>query len=136
MMTPVEIGAFLQRPLVGVVSTVRADGGPHAVPVWFRFDEERVNIWTFPERRWVRNLAADPRCSFTVQQQGKPFAAVTLRGHAEFATDAAWAEEEIRRIAGRYIDKRKVEEYIADFPGVGTIVSIYAEKIVAWGKRY
>lgn len=135
-MTPPEIRAFLERPQVGVVSTIRSDGGPHAVPVWFRFDDERVNIWTSSERRWVQNLAADPRCSFTVQEQGKPFAAVTLRGHAESATAEEWIEQEIRRITSRYIDKRKMEQYIAELPTLQTIVSIYPEKIVAWGKGY
>lgn len=136
MMTPPEIRKFLQRPLAGVVSTVRRDGAPHAVPVWFHFDDERINIWTSSERRWVRNLAADPRCSFTVQEQGKPFAAVTLRGTAEIAAGGDWVAEEIRRIAGRYIDKRKIEEYIAGFPDLQTVVSIYPEKIVAWNKGY
>jgi nitroimidazol reductase NimA-like FMN-containing flavoprotein (pyridoxamine 5'-phosphate oxidase superfamily) len=33
---PDELRAFLERPLVGIVSTLRRDGSPHAVPVWFR----------------------------------------------------------------------------------------------------
>jgi PPOX class probable F420-dependent enzyme len=135
-MTPPEIRTFLQRPMTGVVSTLQPDGSPHAVPVWFRFDDERVNIWTSRERRWVRNLEADGRCSFTVQEQGKPFAAVTLRGHARVATEEDWIAQEIRAIAARYIDKRAMEEYIAAYPELQTIVSIYAGKIVAWGKGY
>ncbi|MGE5597232.1 MAG: pyridoxamine 5'-phosphate oxidase family protein [Hyphomicrobiales bacterium] len=135
-MTPAEIRAFLARPLTGVVGTIGPQGAPHGVPVWFRYDDERVTIWTGAERRWVRNLAADPRCSFTVQEQGKPFAAVTLRGRAVIATDEPWVDGEIRAITSRYIDKREVEQYIAQYPELRTVVSILPGKIVGWTKGY
>jgi hypothetical protein len=37
-MTPDEISSILDQaspPLLGVIATVRADGSPHAVPVWY-----------------------------------------------------------------------------------------------------
>lgn len=39
--------AFLGRSwptMLGVVGTVRADGSPHIVPVWYRYDDEFVNV--------------------------------------------------------------------------------------------
>jgi hypothetical protein len=74
-MTGEEISAFLGQAspaLVGVVATVRADGSPHAVPVWYSWDGRAVNVWTDAGRVWVRNLSRDPRVAFTVQQSGPP----------------------------------------------------------------
>jgi nitroimidazol reductase NimA-like FMN-containing flavoprotein (pyridoxamine 5'-phosphate oxidase superfamily) len=44
-----DVRAFLNRSwptMLGVVGTVRPDGSPHIVPVWYRYDDEFVNIIT------------------------------------------------------------------------------------------
>jgi PPOX class probable F420-dependent enzyme len=91
-MSPDELRAFLDRewptPL-GVVATIRGDGSPHVVPVWFRWNGEAVQIWSGEERLWVRNVRRDPRVAFSVQEEKPPFAAVIMRGRAEVATGSA-----------------------------------------------
>ena len=42
------------------VGTVRADGRPHAVPVWFWWDGEAVLIFTQPDNQKARNLRQNP----------------------------------------------------------------------------
>jgi len=52
-MSPSELHGFLDRTkpaLVGVVGTLRKNGSPHVVPVWFRWDGEAVFI-SSDERR-------------------------------------------------------------------------------------
>jgi nitroimidazol reductase NimA-like FMN-containing flavoprotein (pyridoxamine 5'-phosphate oxidase superfamily) len=89
-MLPVEdVRAFLDRSspaLIGVVGTLHADGGPHLVPESYRYDGERVHIWTLDTRRRVKNLARASRVDCSVQEDTPPFAAVTMRGRATILT--------------------------------------------------
>jgi PPOX class probable F420-dependent enzyme len=131
-----ELEAFLAQAFptpLGVIATVRGDGSPHIVPVWFRWHAGAVTIWTTETRTWVRNLRRDPRVAFSVQTFEDPYPAVMMRGAATVATahDAATAEE-IRAITRRYIVPEDVEGYIARWPDLRTIVTIAPAHIVSW----
>jgi PPOX class probable F420-dependent enzyme len=139
-MSPEEIRAFLDRvwptPL-GVVATIRPDGSPHLVPVWYRFDSHVVHIWTPQQRLWVKNLMRDSRVAFPVQEERPPFAAVLLRGRAEVVTgDDDETSAEIRHITARYIAAPDVASYIQGWAGLRTIVRIHPTKITSWSRGY
>ena len=106
-MSTAELETFLGQTFptpLGVIATLRSDGSPHIVPVWFRWDTGAVTIWTTETRAWVRNLLRDPRVAFSVQTFEEPYPAVMMRGGATAATanDTATAEE-IRAITRRYV---------------------------------
>ena len=135
-LTPDEVRLFLDRAwpsLLGVVGTLDADGGPHLAPVWYRYDGERIYIWTIETRRWVKNLARDTRVAFSVQEDQPPYAAVSLSGRAAITTsDGKEVAQEIRRITRRYVDEPHVEQYIHQWAHLQTIVSITPEKVRGW----
>jgi PPOX class probable F420-dependent enzyme len=138
-MTPDEISTFLQRTspaLVGVVATTRADGSPHAVPVWYSWDGHMVKIWTDHERAWVRNLRGDERVAFSVQESSPPFGAVTLHGRAEIITTGDEIDTDIARIVGRYLAENECEAYVAEWPDLRTIVRIHPVTVHAWDRGY
>jgi PPOX class probable F420-dependent enzyme len=135
-MDAAELEAFLAQVFptpLGVVATLRPDGSPHIVPVWFRWGAGAVTIWTTEARAWVRNVLRDPRVAFSVQTFEDPYPAVVMRGRASVATadDAATAAE-IRAITRRYVATGGVERYIADWPDLRTIVTIVPGHIVSW----
>jgi len=135
-MSTVELEAFLAQTFptpLGVIATLRRDGSPHIVPVWFWWNAGAVTIWTTETRVWVQNLLRDPRVAFSVQTFEEPYPAVMVRGTATIATadDAATAEE-IRAITRRYIVPQDVEGYIARWPDLRTIVTIIPAHIVSW----
>jgi PPOX class probable F420-dependent enzyme len=135
-MSPAELEAFLAQTFptpLGVIATLRRDGSPHIVPVWFRWNAGAVTIWTTETRVWVQNLLRDPRVAFSVQTFEEPYPAVMVRGTATIATadDVATAEE-IRAITRRYIVPQDVEGYIARWPDLRTIVTIIPAHIVSW----
>lgn len=139
-MTSPELEAFLGRTrpaLLGVVGTLREDGSPHVVPVWYRWDGQAALIWTDERRGWVRNVVRDSRVAFSVQESGPPFAAVVMHGRAEVSTsdDDATAAE-IRRITVRYIKEADVEEYIRGWAHLRTIVTIRPDSMSSWGRGY
>lgn len=135
-LTPAAVRAFLDRSspaLLGVIGTLDEDGGPHLVPVWYRFDGERLYIWTLEKRRWVKNLARDPRVAISVQEEKPPYAAVSIRGRATITTsDGEEVTQEIRRITRRYVEEPDVEAYIRQWSHLRTIVTITPEKISGW----
>jgi PPOX class probable F420-dependent enzyme len=135
-MSPAELETFLAQTFptpLGVIATVRRDGSPHVVPVWFRWDTGVVKLWTTETRVWVRNLLHDPRVAFSVQTFEEPYPAVMMRGAATVATaDDAATIEEIRAITRRYIIPEEVEEYMAGWPDLRTIVTIVPARIVSW----
>lgn len=135
-LTPEDIHAFLERTwpsMLGVVGTLDEDGGPHLVPVWYRYDGERIQIWTLETRRWVKNLARDARGAFSVQEDKPPYAAVSLRGRATILTsDEEDVLQEIRQITRRYVEEPDVEKYIGQWTHLRTIVSLIPEKISGW----
>ena len=135
-MNTAELETFLAQTFptpLGVIATLRHDGSPHIVPVWFRWDAGVVTIWTTRTRAWVRNLLHDPRVAFSVQTFEEPYPAVMMRGAATVATaDDAATVEEIRAITRRYIVPEEVEGYIACWPDLRTIVTIVPARIVSW----
>ncbi|MGK2964647.1 MAG: pyridoxamine 5'-phosphate oxidase family protein [Tepidiformaceae bacterium] len=59
---------FLKEPITGVVATLRADGRPYTVPVWWLWKEP--SFWlvgTYP-RVWCKQLMKDPRMSLCIER--------------------------------------------------------------------
>jgi nitroimidazol reductase NimA-like FMN-containing flavoprotein (pyridoxamine 5'-phosphate oxidase superfamily) len=65
-----EVAAFLQEPQILRLACLDLDGWPYAVPCWFEWDGE--SFWVVPRARsaWGRYLANDPRCAFTIDEDG------------------------------------------------------------------
>ncbi|HEV2238245.1 MAG TPA: PPOX class F420-dependent oxidoreductase [Ktedonobacterales bacterium] len=63
------------------VATVRADGRPHVVPVWFALDGDDVIFTAGHDTVKARNIARDGRVSLCVEDPTPPFAYVMIEGH-------------------------------------------------------
>ena len=93
---------FLERPYVGVVTTLRPDGSPHSTGVWVDVDEDGVSFNTAYGRTKPANLEQDPRVSLTVVDPGDAYRWVNVDGTVELTTDGADAQ--IDRLAKKYLD--------------------------------
>ena len=83
-MTQEEASAFLDQAHTGILTTLRRDGMPIALPVWFVTDEGRVYVATPAKTKKVGRVRRDDRVSFLVES-GKRWAelkAVQLNGRA------------------------------------------------------
>ncbi len=129
-----EVHAFLERQLPGMVAVVGtngADGFPHLVPVWYRWDRKRIHIWTLASRIWVQNTVRDPRISFSVQEDQDPYFAVMMKGQASLETgDHPEIDAEILAITSRYVPETGIEAYIRAWPGLRTILRIQPETVL------
>ncbi len=130
--------ALLERvdpALCAAISTVRPDGSPRVVPVWYRWDGERILVWSGAERRWVRDLRAEPRVAISVHEHTAPWSAVVLRGRAsvEIGTLSELCDE-IEAIVRRYVPAGKVASTIASYDdgSLHALVAIEPELVEAW----
>src|SRR5947209_11379832 len=68
------------------LSSVRPDGRPHLVPVWFLWDGETILIFSKPDQK-IRNLRQNPNVmvSLDTAEQGDDI--VLIEGRAELLSD-------------------------------------------------
>ncbi|MFE1228546.1 PPOX class F420-dependent oxidoreductase [Streptomyces sp. NPDC058745] len=118
----------------GKLATVRSDGSPHVVPIWFVLDGNDVVFNTGKGTVKGRNLARDGRVALCVDDDRPPFAFVTLRGRAEISEDPAELRRWATRIGGRYMGEDRAEEFGARNAVPGELlVRVRIEKVTAEG---
>lgn len=61
------VADFLEQPHIGVLATLRRNGMPYSVPVWWLHDNGAFWITGTTERVWCKQLFADPRCSLCIE---------------------------------------------------------------------
>jgi PPOX class probable F420-dependent enzyme len=112
-MTKDEYQRFLmETPRTGKLATVRADGRPHVVPIWFVLDGDVLVFTTWHTSVKAKNMERDPRVSICVDDEKPPFAYVLFEGTAEMTR--ATSEEMLpwtTRIARRYMGNALAESY-------------------------
>ena len=112
-MDEAECREFLRYPVrPAVLATSRADGRPHAAPIWYDLDDDGAIVF---------NTGADTVKGRTIRRTGK--AAVVVQDDRRrsasscISGDAAWTDDlpEVRtwaaRIGGRYMGADRAEEY-------------------------
>ena len=106
------IDAFLAGPLLARIATVRPDGRPHVVPMWYHWDGQSIFMETGPEFVKARNLRQNPACAITIDvtEGGLRFKGVILEGRAELLDDPTFAREMVDRIYTRYLGPDGIEE--------------------------
>lgn len=78
-----EIEEALRRDSVVWLSSVRNDGRPHLVPVWFAWDGERIVAFSKPHARKIANLRDNPEVMLAVGTPGPEFAVELIEADAE-----------------------------------------------------
>jgi PPOX class probable F420-dependent enzyme len=66
-MDPSVMAEFLQQPHIGVLATLRANGMPYTVPVWWLWHEEAFWLTGTVNRVWCRQLRRDDRASLCIE---------------------------------------------------------------------
>lgn len=102
---------LLKGTRTGKLATVRADGRPHVVPIWFVLDSDTVVFTTGRNTVKGKNLLRDGRAALCVDEEIAPYAFITIEGTVTMSENqdemVVWAT----RIAARYMGEDKAEEY-------------------------
>jgi PPOX class probable F420-dependent enzyme len=92
-----------ESPYVGVVTTLREDGSPHATIVWVDVEGDKVSFNTALGRAKPKHLKHDPRASVLMVDPNNSFKWVAVSGPAELTEEGADAQ--IDKLAKKYLGK-------------------------------
>ncbi|MCS7055676.1 MAG: pyridoxamine 5'-phosphate oxidase family protein [Thermoflexales bacterium] len=105
------------------LATVRPDGRPHLVPVWFVWVRERFYVCTAGQSVKAKNLIANPRASAALEDGDRP---VIAEGRATILTQP-YPDD----VAAEF--KRKYGWDIATDDGYDVLIEIVPER---WPMRH
>ncbi len=133
-MTDAERRKFLlEGTKTGKLATVRKDGSPHVVPVWYDLDGDSLVFTTGAETVKGRNMKRDPRVCIAVDDQTPPYSFVTIEGTAELSEDPGELYHWAVRIALRYMGEAEAESYGRRNSGEGEVlVRVTPSKIISY----
>lgn len=78
-----RIDRLLRSEPVVWMSTVRPDGSPHLIPIWFSWDGEAIIVASKPDAQKVRNVRTNPVVMLALGQPEEDFDVGLLEGRAE-----------------------------------------------------
>ena len=102
---------LLGRARTATLATVRADGRPHAAPIWYDLDGETFVFMTGEDTVKGKNLRRQPRVSLCVDDERPPFHFVIVEGVADLAADDPEMLRWATRIGGRYMGEDQAEAF-------------------------
>lgn len=90
--TTTEAGGRAERRLreeeIAWLTTVRSDGQPQSVPVWFFWDGEKFLVYSQLGRQKLRNIERNPRVDLNLNSNAQGGDVVRVEGTAEIVEDA------------------------------------------------
>lgn len=111
-MTTDEYRDFLLGSVrTATLATVRADGRPHAAPIWYHLDGETFVFMTGESTVKGRNLRRDPRLTLCIDDERPPFHFVIAEGTADLSADDPDLLHWATRIGGRYMGEDRAEAF-------------------------
>jgi PPOX class probable F420-dependent enzyme len=123
--------SFLKEARVAVLATVRADGAPHAVPVWYEYAGGSFYIISGRRAAKVRHIRRVSRASLCIDDRTAPYKAVVVWGKA--AVSEKGVREMAYRIAERYLGPeegaKEAETWLTE-PSV--IIEVTPEGMTSW----
>ena len=107
-----EWRAFLSEGTrTGTLATVRRDGRPHVVPIWFVLDGGDLIFTTGSGSVKAHAMRRDPRVCLCVDDERPPFAYVMVDGTAELSEDPDELLRFATAIGGRYMGADQAERF-------------------------
>ena len=95
--TTTEAGGRAERRLreeeIAWLTTVRSDGQPQSVPVWFFWYGEKFLVYSQPGRQKLRNIERNPRVDLNLNSNAQGGDVVRVEGTAKIVEDAPPATE-------------------------------------------
>lgn len=104
------------------IATVRADGRPHLVPIWFVYLNNRIYIATQPDSVKVANLTANPNIALALENGSHP---TICEGHAVLLTPPL-SDDIIHAF------KHKYDWTLTTDPDYTTVLAVTPRKWLAW----
>ncbi len=84
----VHIDERLRSNIIVWFTTVRADGRPHSVAVWFLWDGSQILIFSQPNKQKLRNLQHNPHVVLALDDTKNGGDVIVIEGKVELIDNA------------------------------------------------
>ena len=111
--------AFLHEPHVAVLATVGQRGRPHAMPIWYLYEDGAIVMSAGRGSQKHRNLERNPEATLVVDRREAPYYALMIQGRAEIGPPLS--KESHRRISIRYLGEEEGNRYADQTEGFDAI---------------
>jgi PPOX class probable F420-dependent enzyme len=94
---------LLEEPVLGILATINAQGGPEVNPVWFLWHEEHLLLSVKGETRKYRNMRSNPNVALCIPDPASPWKYLELRGTVidlKLYTDLSFVDLLARKYTG------------------------------------
>ena len=140
MMTPEEIGAFLDQQRVVTCASQGPRGWPHLMPLWYLVRDGDIWAWSYAKSQKVRNLERDPRATLQVEA-GEEYAelrGVTIEADTEIHRDTELITEFALTLFERYgagAPSESVAEMVRAQAPKRVLLQFRARRTASWDHR-
>lgn len=122
-MTSEEMRQFLSLPLVGVLTTIKPDGSPHAAPIWYEYADGKFYLWTGASSVKVRNIRSNPKAALCIATHEEPYRYVVAEGTC--VVSRSEVPSRCYSITKRYYGEARGSEYVrADLEAGDAVVIV------------
>ena len=97
----------LTDPNFAYLATVNEDGSPQVSPVWIELEDSRITFNTAVGRVKERNIRRDPRVAISIGDKDNQYDKVDIRGRVVDLIEGEEADEQIDRLALKYMGQEK-----------------------------
>lgn len=109
-LTPTQI-EFVRENILATLTTLRADGSPHVVPVGFTYNQDQnlVRVITFAKSMKARHATQGGRAVVSQVDRGRW---ITIEGKVRLRTEADIVAQAVEAYAGRYRQPKVREDRV------------------------
>lgn len=128
--------ARLEHERIGWLTSIRANGFPHAVPIWFLWHDGELIVLSEPGAVKVRNIRGNPKVLLHLEAGADGEQLTVLQGLAEISADptAAWVDRIGAAYGAKYAvglgDLKLTMQSMA--VQYSTVIRITPTKLTAW----
>lgn len=131
-----RIRRFLEQEPVVWLSTVRPNGDPHLVPIWFWWDGEALLVFSKPHAQKVRNLRVNPTVMLALGDADDDFDVGMVEGEADLLDQPArveWLAGHLRKYGDRMAGiGLSADEFAATY---SQVIRIRPVRYLSWHGR-
>lgn len=130
-----RVQRFLAQKEVVVLATLKADGAPLAMPMWFLHDPTQLTMISVADTRKVENLRRDPRVCVVAESVSASGAicGVTVQGRAEFLDEGGERRALAARLLAKYDPRLERLWNGREMPANRVMFRIVPSHVTAWG---
>jgi hypothetical protein len=128
-----DVRELLDAPAAALLVVYRADGSALTSPVWFRADDDWVEIVIAEGDDKLNRLRVDPRCVFMAFETTPPFRGVRIEENATLSDQGV--RDARLAISSRYLGEGDGRRYVEQRTKPGFIVRLPLAGARSWDLR-